>query len=289
MTTLRLSRPLHLLFTALAYSLGVAIADYLGVSLSLTVFALGLAGICLAQVSMNLLAEVFRPANEPILPDQPRAERVYLRDRLLVIAIGLLAIAAGLAYLLYLSDRLTADVFLILALSLLIVFAYAVPPLNLARRGFGELLLAAHIGYVAASLGFVLQAGEFHRFIPILALPVTILAIAYFLVLDFPSFADDIKYERLTLLTRLGWQRVVPFHHGLVLLAFALLAGASFSGVAIALLWPAFLAFPFAILQILLLRNIANGARPLWRPLKILAATLLALTIYLLAFAFFLR
>ena len=285
----RLLHPLHLLFLALTYTLGVAIADYLGVSVSASTFALGLGGIALAHVSMNLLAEVFRPVNEPILPEQFGAERVYLRDRLLVIAIGLLAIAAGLAYLLFLSDRLTTSALILLALSLLIVSAYAVPPLNLARRGFGELLLAAHIGYVAPSLGFVLQAGDFHRLLPIVALPVTFLALAYFLVLDFPSFANDLKYERLTLLTRLGWQRAAPLHHGLVLAAFALLLAAPIFGVTLALIWPVFLAIPFAILQMILLRNIADGARPLWRPLTSLAAALLALTIYLLTFAFFLR
>ncbi|MEW5940381.1 MAG: UbiA family prenyltransferase [Chloroflexota bacterium] len=285
----KLSRPLHLLFLALAYALGVAITDYLGIPFSASAFALGLVCIGLAHVGMNLLAEVFRPANEPILPGQFGAERVYLRDRLLIIAIGLLAIAAGFAYLLYLSDQLEFDALILLALSLFIVFAYAVPPLRLARRGFGELLLAAHIGYVAPSLGFVLQAGDFHRLLPIFALPVTTLALAYFLVLDFPSFADDIKYERLTLLTRLGWQRVVPLHHGLVLLAYAFLAAAPLLGVSLALIWPAFLALPFAVMQIIMLRNIALGARPLWRPLASLAAAFFALTVYLLAFAFFLR
>ena len=285
----RLLHPLHLLFLALAYTLGVAIADYLGVSISVSAFAFGLGGMALTHVSMNLLAEVFRPSNEPILPDQPRAERVYLRDRLLVIAIGLLAIAAAFIYLLHLADRLAAPALILLGLSLLILLAYAVPPLNIARRGYGELLLAAHIGYVAPMLGFVLQYGNFHRLLPIIVLPVTALALAYFLVLDFPTFAADIKYERLTLLTRLGWQRVVPLHHGLILFAFALLAIAPLLGISIALIGPAFLALPFAILQIILLRNISLGARPLWRPLAALAASLLALTIYLLAFSFFLR
>ena len=285
----RLLHPLHLLFLALTYTLGVALADYLGASISISTLTFGLGGILLAHTGMNLLVEVFRPSNEPIIPGQPRAERVYLRDRLLVTAIGLLIIAAGFAYLLHLSDRLNIAALILLSLSLLIVLAYAVPPLNLARRGFGGLLLAAHIGYVAPSLGFVLQTGDFHRLLPIIALPVTALALVYFLILDFPSFADDLRYERLTLLTRLGWQRAIPLHHGLILFAFALLALGPSLGIAFALLWPAFLTLPFAILQIILLRNISLGARPLWRPLTSLAAALLALTTYLLTFAFFLR
>ncbi|RJP52385.1 MAG: hypothetical protein C4583_06825 [Anaerolineaceae bacterium] len=283
-----LIRPLHLLFAALTYALGLAIADYLGVAFSASAFALGLAWTILAQTSMNLLAEVFRPVNEP-LNGLFGAERVYLRDRLLFISIGLLGLAAGCAYILFLAGRVHAPALILLALSLLLVFAYAVPPLKLVRRGFGELLLAAHIGYVIPSLGLVLQTGDFHRLLPILALPVTALALATFLVFDFPTFADDLKYERLTLLTRLTWQRAVPLHHGLVLLAFLLLALAPLLGISLALIWPAFLAAPFAIFQVALLRNISLGAPPLWKPLTVNAAALLALTSYLLAFSLFLR
>jgi 1,4-dihydroxy-2-naphthoate octaprenyltransferase len=289
MKTLRLARPLHLLFAALTYLLGASIAKYLGHTVSPSAFALGLAWVCLTQVSVNLLAEVFRPANEPLLPDQSRAERVYLRDRLLVLSIGLLAVAAGCAYLLHLAGRVSVATLILLTLSLFIVLAYAVPPLKLARRGFGELLLAIHLGYIFPSLGFVLQATEFHRLIPIVALPITALVLAYFLVLDFPAYADDLKYERVTLLTRLGWQRVVPLHHGLIIVAFGLLATAPLTGLSFAVLWPAYLTIPFAILQILQLRNIALGARALWQPLTVTAAAVLALTVYLLTFSFYLR
>lgn len=285
---MNLLRPLHLFFSTLTYALGLAIADYLGVTISPVVLALGLGWVLLTQTSMNLLAEVFRPANEP-LNGLFGAERVYLRDRLLLISVGLLGLAAGCAYLLYLLGNVHLEALILLALSLLLVFAYAVPPFKLARRGFGELLLAAHIGYVFPSLGFVLQVGDFHRLLPILALPVTALALAYFLILDFPTFADDLKYERLTLLTRLTWQRVVPLHHGLILLAFLLLGLAPLLGISIGLLWPAFLTIPFAILQIVSLHNITLGARPLWKPLTFLAASLFALTVYLLTFSLFLR
>lgn len=289
MPTLRLSRPLHLLFAALTYMLGASIADYLGVTFAPTAFALGLGWVCLMQISMNLLPEVFRPINEPILADEPRAERFQLRNRLLIVVIGLLAVAAGCAYLLFLLGRVQTSAFIFLVFSLLLVLSYAVPPFQLVRRGFGELLLAAHLGYVFPSLGFAFQAGELHRILPIVALPVTALALAYFLVLDFPAFADDIKYERVTLLTRLTWQRAIPLHHGLVVAAFFLLAAAPLAGLSIAVLWPAFLALPFAVLQILLLRNIGLGAPPLWKPLTVTAAALFALTAYFLASSFFLR
>ena len=63
---LKLTRPLHLLLAALTYTLGASIPAYLGKSFSALAFWLGLVGVVLAQLSMSLLAEVFRPHNEPL-------------------------------------------------------------------------------------------------------------------------------------------------------------------------------------------------------------------------------
>lgn len=289
MTAFRLSRPLHLLFAALTYSLGAAVADYLGITISVSTFALGLGWVLFVQGGMNLLAAAFHPANEPIIADETRTGRVLLSDRLFLVSLGLLAIAAFYAYLLFLSGRVGPAAWMLFLISLFIVVGYAVPPLKLVRRGYGELLLAAHLGYVSLSLGFVLQSGGFHRLIPILALPLFALALACFIVFDFPAFAEDFKYERTSLLSLVGWQRAIPLHHALVLAAFGLLAAAPLAGLSYSVLWPAFLSLPFAILQILLLRNIGLGAPPLWRLLTFNAATLFALTAYLLASSFFIR
>lgn len=286
---LRLSRPLHLLFITIAYILGVGAADHLGAKINIAAFWLGLTFICLAQISLNFLVEVFRPINEPILPNETRAERFRLRDRLLVTALGLLGLAATCAYSLYVLGRLNSLTFNFVALAFIIVFICAVPPFNLVRRGFAEFFFALLIGYMSLALGFLLQAEKFNRLLPVLALPLTLLAAACFIAFDFHSFASDIKYERLTLLTRLGWQRAVPLHHALVLAAFCLFAAAPLAGVSFALIRPAFFGLPFGILQILLLRNIANGAPPRWRALTLTAATLFLLTTYSLTITLFLH
>ncbi|MCJ7433456.1 MAG: hypothetical protein MUO77_08220, partial [Anaerolineales bacterium] len=153
MTTLiKLSRPLHLLLAALTYVLGTSIAGYLGKPFHLDLFWLGFTGIILAQASMSLLAEVFRPANEPMLPDETRLERRSIRDSALYVSIASLTADAVIAFLLFNNNRLHLSSFIFLALSLLIVLAYSVPPLRLLNRGFGEFLLAAHLGYVIPSI-----------------------------------------------------------------------------------------------------------------------------------------
>jgi 1,4-dihydroxy-2-naphthoate octaprenyltransferase len=286
---LRLSRPLNIILAALAYVLGAGIAQYLGVSQNVAVFWLGLGGIVLAQFSMGLLAEALRPVEQPSENNEHRAERVVLRNAALMVSVGALASAGIIAILLGQTGGLSPVVMLFLGFSLLVILAYAVPPLRLVDAGFGEFSLAVHIAMLAPALGFVLQQGEYHRLVAIISFPLTLLAMAYFLILDFPTFAIDEKFDRRTLLRSMGWQRAVPLHHGLILGAYTLLASALFFGLAWGLLWPSFLTFPFAILQIFWLRNISQGAKPVWNLLTINALAVFGLTAYLLTFAFWLR
>jgi 1,4-dihydroxy-2-naphthoate octaprenyltransferase len=142
---------------------------------------------------------------------------------------------------------------------------------------------------IAPALGFVLQEGVYHRLVGIVSFPLTLLALAYFLILDFPSFAADEKYDRRTLLRSMGLQRAISLHHGLILGAYILLIGALLFGLAWGLIWPSFLTLPFAILQIFWVRNISNGAKPIWNLLTVNALAVFGLTAYLLTFAFWLR
>jgi len=283
----RLSRPLNLLLAALTYTLGASIPAYLGNPLQPIIFTLGLAGVLLAQLSMSLLAEVFRPHNEPLIENETPQQKETLRNNLLYISIAALTATAFIAYLLYINQALTLPSFLFLLSSILLVLAYSIPPMRLMNRGFGELALAIHIAYIIPSIGFLLQAKENHRLLIIILIPLTTLALAYFLVLNFPAFADDQKYQRGTFLRRLTWERAVPLHHSLIVFTYSIFAIAPVLGFSI--LWPAFLTLPFAILQIMILRNISSGGKPNWSLLTATALAVFGLTTYFLTLTFWLR
>lgn len=285
---LRLSRPLHLLLASLTYFLGASIANYLGKPFRMDAFWLGLVAVLLAQISMNLLVEVFRPVNEPIIEGETLKDRITVRNNALYISIAALTANAAIAFLLYNNNRLTLSSFFFLLLSLVIILVYSIPPVRLINRGFGEFLLAAHLAYVFPSIAYILQAGETHRFL-LLTIPLAFLAFAYFIVMDFPSFASDRKYERITFLTRLGWERVVPLHHLFVLLAYLFFLASPAFGLSLSLLWPAFLTLPFALFQIFQLRNIALGAPTNWILLTVTALSVFGLTVYFLSLTFWLR
>ncbi len=169
------------------------------------------------------------------------------------------------------------------------MLGYGVPPLRLLDKGFGELLLAMHIAYLGPSIGFLLQAGAYHLLLNSSVLPLTLLLLATYLVLDFPSYAEDLRHGRATLLLRLGWENALRLHHGLLLAAYVLLGTSMLFGYSFALLAPAFLTIPFAILQWHFLRNIAGGAKPVWSLLTANAVAVFGLTTYFLALSFWLR
>lgn len=286
---LRLSRPLHLLLAALTYLLGASIPAYLGISFQPISFVLGLACILLAQAGMALLGEVFRPHNEPLIEGETPAQQETLRNNMLSISVGMIATIALIAFIIYLNHNLTLPTFLFLLSSILLILLYSVPPIRLVNRGFGELILAAHIAYVVPTIGFLLQAGESHRLLFVPAMPLMALGLAYFLILNFVTFQNDQKYQRGTLLRHLTWQRAIPLHHSLVAFAYFMFALAPLLGFSFNLVWPAFLTLPFAIFQIVQLRAIALGNPPNWRLLTSTALAVFGLTTYFLTLTFWLR
>lgn len=285
-TLFRISRPLYILLAALTYSFGASIANYLGKPYRVDSFWLGLAAVLLAQMSMTLLWEVFRLDTEPLTENETRRDRQMLRNNALYISIAFLSVDAVIAFILFDVHRLSLASFSFLLVSLFLVLAYSLPPFR--NRGFGEFILAAHLAYVIPSIAYLLQADETHRFLA-LTIPLTLLAFAYFIVMDFPSFASDNKFNRTTFLTRLGWERVVPLHNIFLLFAYIFFAIAPALGLSLSLIWPAFLTLPFAIFQIFQLRNIALGARTNWTLLNATALSVFGLTAYFITLTFWLR
>lgn len=284
---LKLTRPLHLLLAALTYLLGASVPAYLGKSFQPLAFLLGLAGVLLAQLSMSLLAEVFRPYNEPLVEDETPQQKETLRNNMLYVSIVALSSSAFIVYLLYINQVLALPSFILYLSSFILVLVYAIPPVRLLDRGFGELSLAAHIAYIIPSIGFLLQAKDNHRLLTIIIIPLTALALAYFLVVNFTSFSSDQKYQRDTLLRRLTWERAVPMHHSLIVFAYAVFAIAPLLGFSA--LWTAFLTLPFALLQIILVRNISLGAKPNWILLTSTALAVFGLTTYFITLTFWIR
>jgi len=227
---MRIARPPFLILAALADALGAGISRYLGKHLDLLVFGLDLLITLALQTTAFLLVEQFRLPLSPLAAGETRGAREQYRIFLLQSAGGALALSAAAVVSLIYLHLLIPPVVLLLVLIFLMPVVYAVPPLQLERTGFGEFVLAIYLATLLPIFSFLLQAREYHRLLAMTTFPLTLLALAFLLALNFPTFAGDQRTSRQTLLTRLSWQRAIPIHHFLVLAAFLFFASDPYFG-----------------------------------------------------------
>ncbi len=294
---IRLARPLFLLGGALLYALGVGIARYLGASIDWGVFWLGQAWVSTLQLSTHFLNEYY---NAPA--DQSNQNRTPFSGgsgalgpgklpRSTALYAGLICLAglASLTVLMIVQNLLAPLTLFIMVLGFLGSFFYSTPPVSLESSGYGELVASVVVAFLVPAFGFALQMGELHRLVAMATFPLTFLHLAMLLSFELPDYGNDVKYEKRTLLVRLGWQAGMNFHNLLVLSAFLVLAIAAIMGLPPLIALPVFITLPLGLLQIWQMRRIASGAKPNWTAVTLNALALFAASAYLLAFSFWIR
>lgn len=294
---IQLSRPLFLLGGILLYALGVGIARYLGALVDWNLYFLGQAWVTSLQLSAHYLNEYFDAPRDNLNPNRTPfsggsgaiGPGKLTRNTALIAATTTLTITTSLTVVLIQTAAITPLLTLIMVLSLLGAVFYSVPPVKLAETGYGELTTSVLVANLLPFFAFLLQTGEPHRLLVMSTFPLTALHLAMMLVFELPDYATDVKYEKLTLLVRVGWRIGMGLHNVLVLTAFFLLGLAMLFGLPLSIALPAFLPLPLALLQIWQMRRIAAGAAPNWTALTLNALALFASTAYLLAFAFWTR
>ncbi|MBM3151690.1 MAG: prenyltransferase [Chloroflexi bacterium] len=286
---LQLARPLHLFMAALAYLLGVGMARYLGFSSDPEAMLLGLFWLLLVLSGGDLVSESLRLSPKPYTPDETPRQRTAYRAVLLQVAAAVFVLAAGLTVYLAFTGRLETASMILMSVIFILLVVYSVPPFIFSAKGVGEFVQAVLLAGMAPALAFLLQAGESHRLLGAFTFPLVLIALAWLMVSEFPTFASDVKYSRHTLLTRLTWQKAIPLHHALLGAAYLLFAVLPLLGFPWSLTWPALLTFPLGLVQIHWLQRIARGGRPVWKFILALSASVFGLTVYFQALTFWLR
>ena len=283
-----------MLSAVLLYILGVGIADYLGSITHWNEIWSGL-GLCLFLI----FSSAYLRAYFDLLEDDTRSktfrenwtesnfqsENQLRPSALLQIALAALAAAAVLALLLFQREAQNHPAQIFLFVILILSYFQGVPPLRIAYSGYGEITQAIIITNLVPAFAFSLQYGGTHRMLGMVTSPLTFLHLAMSLALALPQYADDVKYERKTLMSRLGWQRGMTLHNIAILLAYVVLGLAAAFGLPWSLTWPGLLTLPVGIFQIWQIQQIGNGARPNWRLTRVTAISTLVLTSYMLAYA----
>ncbi len=292
-----MSRPLFLLGAILLYALGGGIAHYLGAEINWSLYLLGQVWVTLLQLSTHYLneyydmpADINNPNRTPFSGGSGAVGPGKLsRNTALYAAITCLAFAASVTVIIIQSGALIPEMLLVMVLIFLGAFFYSVPPVRLESSGYGELTTSIIVANLVPWLAFLLQKGEFHRLLAMSTFPLTTLHLAMMLAFELPDYANDIKYEKRTLMVRVGWRRGMVLHNLLILSSYLLLGMAMVFGMPLAIGLPAFMTLPLGMLQIWQMRRIADGAPPNWRTLTLIAVLLFGITAYLLAYAYWIR
>lgn len=291
----RLSQPLGLLSTTLLYALGVGVVRYLGASIDWGIAFVGLAWVMLVQLSATYVNHYYEalsitdPSRTPfsVQGDKSSSEKPP-REIALWAGVACLTAAASLSIPLIRAFDGLASPFFMLAIFFLAML-YCAPPLRLSATGYGELVITLLIVNLTPAFAYTLQSGEMHRLLAMSTFPLTVLHLAMMLVLEFPEYAAKLKLEQHTLLIRLGWQNGVHWHNYLLLSGFAILGLAVLFGLPLQIALPAFFVLPLSLFQIWYLNRIADGARPNWTLLSVVALATFWLAAYLLTFSFWTR
>ncbi len=294
---LRMSRPMFLLGGVLVYALGAGISKYLGRDIDWGIYLLGQVYVTVLQLSAHYLNEYFDSPGDQRNPNRTPfsggsgavGEGGISRNTVLLAALTTLTILASLTVLLFKSGHDSPLLVLVITLAFLGAFFYSSPPVRLVSSGYGELTTSIVVANLVPVFSFLLQYGEFHQLLAMTTFPLTAFHLAMMLVFEFPDYAADIKYNKRTLLVRMGWERGMVLHNSLILGGFLLIGTAASFGLPLTIALPAFSPFPLGLLQIWQMRRIAAGARPNWRALGLTAVALFGSVTYLLTFTFWIR
>jgi 1,4-dihydroxy-2-naphthoate octaprenyltransferase len=281
----------------LLYALGAGIVRYLGIDIDWGVYLIGQFWVTLLQLSAQLLNEYF-----DVPGDLNNQNRTFLtggsgalgpgklpRQVALWSALGCLVVLTFVTIVLIAQVELSPVAVVIMLLAVLGSILYSTPPVWLEATGYGELTTSVMISFLLPAFAYILQTGDLHRLLTMVGFPLTGLHMAMLISFEMPDYAADIKFDKRTLLVRLGWQMGMSLHNILLLTSFFLLVATISFGMPVMIVLPATIPLVLAVLQIWSMRRIAAGAKPNWTALTINALAIYVSVAYLLAFAFWTR
>jgi 1,4-dihydroxy-2-naphthoate octaprenyltransferase len=298
------ARPDYLLGAVLFYAMGAGIVHFLGNSIDWVAYWVGQGMVTLIQLSSAFLFAHFNfdalkenvnfyhsRSSKNIEEDEILPRRKTQKNeevlRLSFLQAGLVTLTIGAVFtvMMSFSGHIDISAYLLIGVALAAGLAFALPPTNFGRTGYGELISTLFLTILTPGLAYILQAGEIHRLLTLLSFPLTVLVLACFMALSLEMYHNPETSTQKNLMAQMGWQKGMQFHNILIFVAYLLFGVTALAGLPWALTWPAVLSLPVGIFQVWQMRQIANGAKPHWRLLKWTAYGLVAMTVYLISLA----
>jgi 1,4-dihydroxy-2-naphthoate octaprenyltransferase len=293
------AQPLQILLGLFTYTLGLGLVDYLGKTIQWSTAILGALLIASLVAARNLFKAYFQyPMRLPV-------DRLNRRDgdgdlryvetksipRIIFLqtALATLAVSATAIVLLIANGAINVSSLLIIIVTICLAVMDFLPPIELCKKGYSELIEAFLLASMSPALAFLLQRSEVHLLLLMLILPLVLVYLAFRVAGSFEYLDYDAKQAGGSMLAHIGWQHCVVIHNLSVLFAFLFVAAFLLFGFPWALAWPIFLALPLGVLQIIQMVRLADGRKPNWRLLWVNALATLLVFIYLITFTLWVK
>lgn len=282
--------PVRTLTLLMTYALGAGLVQYVDSIRDVTVMIGGGVFLLMVLLALDYLRSL--PAlskfNQNHVNAEPKQYRFYR------LAVGLIAaLFLTVAIALYIGWLVSGVLWQGMNLIMIVVVVsggfYYMTSARLKLMPYQLLVEALLVVVIPPAMGFFLQSQTAHPFLTPVVLGLVPLYLAYRLLEMLKSFYEDQQQGRRTLVVAIGWERAMVLHNVLILLGYVILALVTLLGFPWRLLWPVFLTLPIGLLEIWLMERTRQGRKPLWRVMRIAAASVLVIPIYLIAFAFWIR
>lgn len=288
---INISQPFLLLAGFVFFSLGASIAKYLGAGINWRVYLFGQCWVTTLQLGTHFLYRLFifpiNNANKKNGLSYDDNNKDFLtKETLLGLTFTFFAILTSLTFVMVFQGLISVIVSLLMVVAFLGSIFYVMLPFRFIWSGYGELLFSILISFFIPAFAFILQYGEFHRFLTMATFPLVLLFLSGLIVSEFPTYASDVKYEERNLVVRMGWEKAMNLHNLLILFAYLLFAFSSFYGFPLFALFSGLLSLPLGLLQIYQMYRIQHGEKPNWKSFILLSKLLVILFTYFISFSF---
>jgi 1,4-dihydroxy-2-naphthoate octaprenyltransferase len=276
----------ELTFMLLTYLLGLGIVSYVGAGVNVIVGIMGFLVLFFARIGFGFLKASLEGVERAGLVEVPGA--ADRRRGALVLPFAFFGLSAAIVLGLLFERVISALAGAVVCSFFLVLFLATEPQWGRAGPGYRILLHAFVAGGLTPLAACAIQGIAAVQLLSALTFPLVLIYLAALIVAEFRTYAADLKTSRKSMVINLGWQNVLRVHQGLVAGTFLLVGLGPVSGLPWKLFLPAFLALPFAVVQMLWMGRIRRGGSTRWSFIVPLSKANSALLAYLLLMPLFL-
>jgi 1,4-dihydroxy-2-naphthoate octaprenyltransferase len=286
-------RPWELLLNAIFYFMGAGLSEYFGRLIDWGLIFKGLGLVTVIQIAGFSLSSIydlmtagfsFQRAPWILEPENPRNQGRIRMINTLLVTITSFSIAAFFLTDFIRRDEIDTIGVLIIILSVLLFLIYSIPPFKASKRGYGEIILAIEGAYLIPAAGYLLQAGENHRILLLIAIPMTLLYLAMEMTRSLPGYStEEPNTNTGRMVSFLGPQKGLIVINFIIITAYLLVAIISVIGLSWSIVWRFLLTLPAGLFLIWQILRIRDGGKPNWQLLELTAIGMVGLTAYFVA------